>query len=279
MEMGALPASLSAGYAATHGATATGFAGSGSASADARMCTPARRVPGLGARADAPRRAARAGPEHARHRLHLRQQRGPRLSHHRRPVVRRDWARSRGQAARRLVTTRNGAYLASWGPLAIRAAAAPRRSTRWRIYRCSTGPPNYADDGSYRLAAEAHAEMTAKRLLRADDSTYHAVEYDVQRRAGNAATRFKAHSTNRRGAGARLGRLWLRQHGAGNRQARVAGSCRAASGVLSAPARWSSGATVGFRRHRRGRGNQGHCRSSGDGVSADRDGPSASRSC
>jgi unsaturated chondroitin disaccharide hydrolase len=38
---------------------------------------------------------------------------------------------------------------------------------------------NYSNDQSYRLVAAAHADMTAKTFIRADDSTYHAVEYDV----------------------------------------------------------------------------------------------------
>jgi hypothetical protein len=41
------------------------------------------------------------------------------------------------------------------------------------------GVADYSGDDSYRLAAEAHADMTAKAFIRADDSTYHAVEYDV----------------------------------------------------------------------------------------------------
>jgi unsaturated chondroitin disaccharide hydrolase len=37
-----------------------------------------------------------------------------------------------------------------------------------------------ADDGSFRLAGEAHARMTATAFIRPDDSTYHAVEYDLE---------------------------------------------------------------------------------------------------
>jgi unsaturated chondroitin disaccharide hydrolase len=36
-----------------------------------------------------------------------------------------------------------------------------------------------ADDGSFRLAAEAHAVMTRAAFVRPDLSTYHAVEYDL----------------------------------------------------------------------------------------------------
>ncbi|HEX5079592.1 MAG TPA: hypothetical protein VFV80_10615, partial [Geminicoccaceae bacterium] len=37
-----------------------------------------------------------------------------------------------------------------------------------------------ADDGSFRLAAQAHAQMTCAAFVRADLSTYHAVEYDLE---------------------------------------------------------------------------------------------------
>jgi unsaturated chondroitin disaccharide hydrolase len=38
---------------------------------------------------------------------------------------------------------------------------------------------DHADDGSFRLAGEAHAAMTRDAFVRPDGSTYHAVEYDV----------------------------------------------------------------------------------------------------
>lgn len=79
----------------------------------------------------------------------------------------------------RLVTTPRGAYLASWGPLSDprgRSASAIDTMANLSLLYWAA---NHADDGSYRLAAEAHAAMTAAAFVRPDDSTYHAVEYDV----------------------------------------------------------------------------------------------------
>ncbi|MDR5758384.1 glycosyl hydrolase [Caballeronia sp. LZ035] len=79
----------------------------------------------------------------------------------------------------RLVTTRDGAYLASWGPLSDprgRSASAIDTMANLSLLYWAA---NHADDGSYRHAADAHAEMTARAFVRDDDSTYHAVEYDV----------------------------------------------------------------------------------------------------
>jgi unsaturated chondroitin disaccharide hydrolase len=79
----------------------------------------------------------------------------------------------------RLVTTRSGAYLASWGPLddprGRSASAIDTMANLSLLYWAA----NHSGDGSYRLAAEAHSVMTAKAFIRPDDSTYHAVEYDV----------------------------------------------------------------------------------------------------
>jgi unsaturated chondroitin disaccharide hydrolase len=87
----------------------------------------------------------------------------------------------------RLITTRRGAYLASWGPLDDprgRAASAIDTMANLSLLYWAA---NHSDDGSYRLAADAHAEMTAGAFIRPDNSTYHAVEYDVttgERRRG-----------------------------------------------------------------------------------------------
>lgn len=79
----------------------------------------------------------------------------------------------------RLVTTPRGAYLASWGPLddprGRSASAIDTMANLSLLYWAA----NHADDGSYRLVAEAHAAMTASAFIRPDDSTYHAVEYDL----------------------------------------------------------------------------------------------------
>jgi unsaturated chondroitin disaccharide hydrolase len=79
----------------------------------------------------------------------------------------------------RLVTTRSGAYLASWGPLSDARGRCSSAIDTMANLSLLYWAANYSGDGSYRLAAEAHAEMTGRAFIRADDSTYHAVEYDV----------------------------------------------------------------------------------------------------
>jgi unsaturated chondroitin disaccharide hydrolase len=80
----------------------------------------------------------------------------------------------------RLVLTPRGAYLASWGPLTDtrgrRASAIDTMANLPLLYWAA----DYAGDDSYRLAADAHAEMTASSFVRADASTYHSVEYDPE---------------------------------------------------------------------------------------------------
>ncbi len=81
------------------------------------------------------------------------------------------------QLRRRLVVTKRGAYLASWGPLSD-----PRGRAASAIDTMANIPLLYwaadvAGDASFRLAGIAHAEMT-KNFIRPDHSTYHAVEYD-----------------------------------------------------------------------------------------------------
>jgi unsaturated chondroitin disaccharide hydrolase len=84
-----------------------------------------------------------------------------------------------GKLRARLVNTRAGAYLASWGPLddprGRSSSAIDTMANLSLLYWAA----NYSGDGSYRIAAEAHADMTARAFIRPDDSTYHAVEYDV----------------------------------------------------------------------------------------------------
>jgi len=87
----------------------------------------------------------------------------------------------------RLITTPRGAWLASWGPLDD-----PRGRASSAIDTMANLPLLYwaarhSNDGSFRLAADAHAQMTAKAFVRPNDSTYHAVEYDAatgERRRG-----------------------------------------------------------------------------------------------
>ncbi len=75
------------------------------------------------------------------------------------------------------MTSTRGAYISAWGPL---DDARGRRSSA--IDTMANIPLLYwaareADDGSFRLAGEAHAMMTRDAFIRADDSTFHAVEY------------------------------------------------------------------------------------------------------
>jgi unsaturated chondroitin disaccharide hydrolase len=79
----------------------------------------------------------------------------------------------------RLVPTRSGAYLSSWGPLTD-----PRGRTSSAIDTMGNLPlltwaARYAADGSFLHAAEAHARKTASSFIRGDDSTFHAVEYEL----------------------------------------------------------------------------------------------------
>jgi unsaturated chondroitin disaccharide hydrolase len=79
----------------------------------------------------------------------------------------------------RLVTTPEGAWLAAWGPLSD-----PRGRKSSAIDTMANLPLLYwaaevAGDASHRLAAHAHALMTAKAFIRPDHSTFHAVEYDL----------------------------------------------------------------------------------------------------
>ncbi|VFR35903.1 glucuronyl hydrolase, putative [plant metagenome] len=78
----------------------------------------------------------------------------------------------------RLVTTPRGAYLSSWGPLddprGRRSSAIDTMANLPLLYWAA----RHSGDASFRLAADAHAAMTEQGFLRANDSTYHAVEYD-----------------------------------------------------------------------------------------------------
>ena len=84
-----------------------------------------------------------------------------------------------GKLRARIMTTRSGAYLASWGSLDDprgRCSSAIDTMANLSLLYWATA---YSGDRSYRLAAEAHADMTAKAFIRPDHSTYHAVEYDI----------------------------------------------------------------------------------------------------
>jgi len=78
----------------------------------------------------------------------------------------------------RLVTTRRGAYLASWGPMSDPRGRCSSAIDTMANLSLLYWAANHSGDASYRLAADAHAAMTAQAFIRSDDSTYHAVEYD-----------------------------------------------------------------------------------------------------
>jgi unsaturated chondroitin disaccharide hydrolase len=78
----------------------------------------------------------------------------------------------------RLVTTHAGAYLAAWGPLADPRGRSSSAIDTMANLSLLYWAANHSDDGSYRLAADAHAKMTMAAFVRPDNSTYHAVEYD-----------------------------------------------------------------------------------------------------
>lgn len=79
----------------------------------------------------------------------------------------------------RIMTTHGGAYLASWGPLDDPRGRCSSAIDTMANLSLLYWAANFSGDRSYRLAASAHADMTANAFIRADHSTYHAVEYDV----------------------------------------------------------------------------------------------------
>ncbi len=104
----------------------------------------------------------------------------------------------------RLVTTRSGAYISSWGPLDDpRGRASSAIDTMANIpllYWAS----EYSGDASFRLAGQAHAAMTEKAFIRPDGTLYHAVEYDTtsgERIRGYTFQGYSDESSWSRGAG------------------------------------------------------------------------------
>jgi unsaturated chondroitin disaccharide hydrolase len=79
----------------------------------------------------------------------------------------------------RIITTKSGAYLASWGPLDDPRGRCSSAIDTMANLSLLFWAAEYAGDASFRLAAEAHARMTARAFIRPDGFTYHAVEYDV----------------------------------------------------------------------------------------------------
>lgn len=79
----------------------------------------------------------------------------------------------------RLITTRSGAYLSSWGPLADARGRTSSAIDTMGNLSLLYWAAKQADDASFRHAAEAHAQKTAEVFIRPDGSTYHAVEYEL----------------------------------------------------------------------------------------------------
>lgn len=78
----------------------------------------------------------------------------------------------------RLVTTKNGAYIAAWGPLSDprgRASSAIDTMANLPLLYWATAQTS---DPTFLDAAEAHARKTREAFVRPDYSTFHAVEYD-----------------------------------------------------------------------------------------------------
>lgn len=80
----------------------------------------------------------------------------------------------------RLIATRNGAYISSWGPLddprGRKSSAIDTMTNLPLLYWAA----DYSGDSSFRLVGQAHADKTAEAFIRPDGWTYHAVEYDAE---------------------------------------------------------------------------------------------------
>jgi unsaturated chondroitin disaccharide hydrolase len=88
-------------------------------------------------------------------------------------------AQAADQLRKRLIMTPKGSYISAWGPLSDdrgrRSSAIDTMANLPLLYWAA----QYRDDASFVLAGEAHARMTRDSFVRADLSTYHAVEYDL----------------------------------------------------------------------------------------------------
>lgn len=80
----------------------------------------------------------------------------------------------------RLVTTRSGAYISSWGPLDDPRGRASSAIDTMANISLLYWASDFSGDASFRLAGEAHAAMTERAFIRPDGTLYHAVEYDPQ---------------------------------------------------------------------------------------------------
>lgn len=78
----------------------------------------------------------------------------------------------------RVITTRSGAYISSWGPLGDRRGRTSSAIDTMANLPLLYWAANYSGDASHRLVAVAHAAKTREAFVRPDQSTYHALEYD-----------------------------------------------------------------------------------------------------
>lgn len=94
----------------------------------------------------------------------------------------------------RLITTRSGAFVSSWGPLGdLRGRRSSAIDTMANL-RLLYWAARTRDDGSFRLAGEAHAMKTRDGMIRDDMSTYHAVEYDLDSGARTRGYTFQGYA-------------------------------------------------------------------------------------
>lgn len=87
--------------------------------------------------------------------------------------------RAAAQLRRRLVTTRSGAYISSWGPLSDPRGRASSAIDTMGNLSLLYWASSYSGDESFRFVAQAHADKTRSAFVREDFSTYHAVEYEA----------------------------------------------------------------------------------------------------
>lgn len=103
-------------------------------------------------------------------------------------------ARAAEKLRGRLITTPSGAFISSWGPLTdLRGRRSSAIDTMANL-RLLYWAADYRDDGSFRLAGEAHAAKTWDCMVRDDDSTYHAVEYDLATGARSRGYTFQGYA-------------------------------------------------------------------------------------
>jgi unsaturated chondroitin disaccharide hydrolase len=86
--------------------------------------------------------------------------------------------RAAQQLRRRLIMTRKGSYISSWGPLDDKRGRCSSAIDTMANLPLLYWAGNYDRDASFTLAGESHANMTRTAFIRPDCSTYHAVEYD-----------------------------------------------------------------------------------------------------